>query len=112
MPVKAAKAAASIVTGNKDEDEEAGTSEGETDDEAPKPPTRDGKGRFRKKPKKPKKPKEAPPETLEPPMEPKTAGGILSGYECNFCGKTYRLERYYLPHLEKCHLNPDNVGKV
>ena len=111
LPGKVAKAAANVVTGSK-EDEEAGTSEGETDDEDPKPPTRNMMGRFRKKPKNPKKAKEAPPETLEPPLEPKTAGGILSGFECHFCGKTYRLERYFKPHLKKCHLNPDNVGRA
>jgi len=78
-------------------------------DEGLKPSKRDKNGRFRK----PKKsPKEAPPETLEPPAKPKIAGGILSGYECNFCGKTYRLERYYRPHLDKCHLNPNNVGSL
>ena len=78
-------------------------------DEALMPTKRGKNGRF----KRPKNPlKKAPPETLEPPMEPKIAGGILSGYECNFCGKTYRLERYFLPHLEKCLLNPDNVGRA
>ena len=78
-------------------------------DEGLKPTKRDTNGRFRK----PKKsPKEAPPETLEPPATPKIAGSIMSGYECNFCGKTYRLERYYRPHLDKCHLNPNNVGSL
>jgi len=51
---------------------------------------------------------ETPKESLAPSLKVKT-GGFISGMECEFCGKTYRLERYFLPHVEKCPLNPTNI---
>ena len=51
---------------------------------------------------------DTPEESLAP--EPKAkSGGFISGLECQFCGKTYRLERYFLPHVQKCPLNPSNI---
>jgi hypothetical protein len=68
----------------------------------PKGPKRDGNGQFVK---------DAPTETLAPePVKKMGGGGMLSGYECDYCGKRYRLERYFLPHLQKCALNPANIG--
>ena len=46
---------------------------------------------------------ETPPETLAPSVAPAT-GSLVSGYECQFCGKKYRLERYFAPHVERLHL--------
>ena len=66
----------------------------------------------KKKTKKSKKDEEEVPETEEESLAPEpkaTSGGFISGMECQYCGKTYRLERYFKPHVEKCPLNPANI---
>jgi hypothetical protein len=68
---------------------------------------------FRRKPSKPEEEEEedvveTPEESLAPTPKIKT-GGFISGMECQYCGKTYRLDRYFKPHVEKCPLNPANI---
>ena len=85
MPVKAAAAMKRAIIGDASEPEEKAVAPSEP----PEPPA-------------------APEETLAPKEAPKR-GGIVSGYECQFCGKKYRLERYFLPHTKACTLNPSNI---
>jgi len=81
---------------------------GKTEEEAPEEEkTKDNMKKAVMGGKLPKLPK-APPETLAPSVAPST-GSLVSGYECQYCGKKYRLERYFAPHVADCILNPKNI---
>lgn len=81
---------------------------GKTEEEAPEEEkTKDNMKKAVMGGKLPKLP-EAPPETLAPSVAP-SSGSLVSGYECQYCGKKYRLERYFAPHVADCTLNPKNI---
>lgn len=99
-PVKAAGAVAGAV-----KDAVIGKTEEEAPEEAKAPPVEKKKAAMGGK--LPEAP-QTPPETLAPSVAPST-GSLVSGYECQYCGKKYRLERYFTPHLDTCTLNPKNI---